>query len=214
MAPDAKARRRSVLATESVEEQQLSNNGVSPRETSCESTATRRPAIRPQNDWINELYQRHAGNLLGYIRKLVGRGPPDPQDVVHASFEKLASLEFPDRVENPHAFLWRIAQNILSSEARSAAVRSRHAINVIDVFYSDSGDGVDPERVLLAHTELSAIVAALESMPEKRRTVFLMSRVDGLSLVEISQRLGISRPAVSKRLLLALQDLRKAVDRR
>lgn len=93
------------------------------------------------------------------------------------------------------------------------SVRERHAINVADVFYSDSGNGRDPEGVLLANKELSAVINALESMPEKRRVVFLMSRVEGLSLLDISKRLGISRPAVSKRLLLALKELRKATQR-
>lgn len=166
-----------------------------------------------QHQWIDELYSRHASNLLGYLRKLVGSGPPDPQDVVHASFEKLASIDCPESIENPHAFLWRTAQNILSSEKRSASVRARHSVNVADVFYSDSGSGAGPERVLLAYKELSAVVAALECMPTQRRTVFLMSRVDGLSLTEIAKRLGISRPAVSKRLLLALKELRRAADR-
>ncbi|MEM0952850.1 MAG: sigma-70 family RNA polymerase sigma factor [Pseudomonadota bacterium] len=178
------------------------------------STVTENPQAMPpsQHRWVDELYRRHAGNLLGYIRKLVGGGPPDPQDIVHAAFEKLASLDGPERVKNPHAFLWRTAQNILSSESRSASVRTRHVANVTDVFYTDGGNQVDPERVLLANRELTAIVRALETMPKKRRTVFLLSRVEGLSLIEISKQLGISRPAVSKRLLLALQDLRRAVD--
>ena len=164
-------------------------------------------------DTIESLYARHADNLRGYLRKLVGAGPPDPDDVVQAAFEKLANVKNPGQIKSPHAFLWRTAQNIVSSEFRSASVRERHAGNVTDVFYSEKSDSLDPERVLLATKELSAVMSAVESMPPARRTVLLMSRVEGLSLTEISERLGISRSAVYKRLSVAMTELHTAANK-
>lgn len=49
---------------------------------------------------------------------------------------------------------------------------------------------------------------ALSGMPEKHRTVFLLSRVDGLTYVEIGERVGISVKAVEKRMKNALDYLR------
>lgn len=114
MGNDVTLQGKAVLATESLEE------GTPACDTAAERAAS--DAIDTslptpfQQQWIDDLYKRHAANLLGYVRKSVGSGPPDPEDIVHASFEKLVSLHNPERIENPHAFLWRTAKNILSSD--------------------------------------------------------------------------------------------------
>lgn len=46
------------------------------------------------------------------------------------------------------------------------------------------------------------------SMPEQRRRVFVMSRVDGLNNSEIAQRLGISKRTVETHISLALAQLK------
>ena len=48
----------------------------------------------------------------------------------------------------------------------------------------------------------------VEKMPEKRRQVFLMSRVEGRSNAEIAQLLGITKKTVENHLNAALRELR------
>jgi RNA polymerase sigma-70 factor (ECF subfamily) len=50
---------------------------------------------------------------------------------------------------------------------------------------------------------------ALGTLPEKQRTVFLMSRLDGLKYHEIAGRLQVSVKAVEKRMSAALNQLRQ-----
>ena len=52
---------------------------------------------------------------------------------------------------------------------------------------------------------------ALASLSEKQRTVFLMSRMDGLKYHEIAERLKLSVKAVEKRMNLTLTHLRKVL---
>ena len=49
---------------------------------------------------------------------------------------------------------------------------------------------------------------ALKKLPEKQRTVFLLSRVENLKYSEIADMLDISVKAVEKRMNLALNHLR------
>lgn len=175
-----------------------------------QARTTQTPATPCAWATLEGLYQRHADNLRGYLRKLIGAGPPDPDDVVQAAFEKMSKVGDFNQIKNPHAFLWRTAQNVVTSEHRSSSVRERHVGNVTDVFYAETGDRLDPERVLLAEKELSLAVKAISAMPESRRCVLLMNRIDGMSVSQIGDKLGISGSAVRKRLVLAMAEVHRA----
>lgn len=55
------------------------------------------------------------------------------------------------------------------------------------------------------------IARAIASLPDRCRTVFLMSRDGGLSYGEIAARLGIATKTVESHMIKALRDLRKAL---
>ncbi|MDX8340609.1 RNA polymerase sigma factor [Draconibacterium sp. IB214405] len=68
-----------------------------------------------------------------------------------------------------------------------------------------------PEEALVFTQMKENYNQALERMPEKQRTVFLMSRVDQLTYNEIAEMVGVSVKAVEKRMKLALNFLRTSL---
>ena len=62
----------------------------------------------------------------------------------------------------------------------------------------------------LCYEELYGFVMReISSMPEQRRRVFMMSRIDGMSNTEIAQHLGISKRTVESHISLAIATLKK-----
>ncbi|MGE5502716.1 MAG: RNA polymerase sigma factor, partial [Ignavibacteriales bacterium] len=65
------------------------------------------------------LYRRHWAELVGYARRTFGAGPPEPEDIVQATFARFAALPANTEVANPRAFLFRTAHNIGVDAQRS-----------------------------------------------------------------------------------------------
>src|SRR5690242_5843682 len=75
------------------------------------------PAVtaRPRKDgagFVEELYRNHFANLCRTLRRIYGNGPPEPEDLAQQAFEKITSLRSLDYVENPRAFLFKVAINL------------------------------------------------------------------------------------------------------
>jgi len=68
-----------------------------------------------------------------------------------------------------------------------------------------------PEFLLLESELHKQLEKAINDLPEKQRTVFLMNRFDNQSYTEIASVLDLSVKAVEKRMHLALLSLRKVV---
>lgn len=71
-----------------------------------------------------------------------------------------------------------------------------------------------PEDVLLPDQQLeykqahNKIMEAIEKLPPTRKTVFKMSRLEGMTYEEIGQKLNISRNTVKEHIILALNFIR------
>ncbi len=103
--------------------------------------------------------------------------------------------------------LFKIAADKFISRYR----REKLAFNFFRSFHFNEQD-YSPEELMSFQQLKSAYETALERMPEKQRTVFLMSRVEKLKYHEIAGLLGLSVKAVEKRMKHALEFLRISLD--
>jgi RNA polymerase sigma factor (sigma-70 family) len=167
-----------------------------------------RPAPRMARLGVDVLYARHRSELCQYIKKHFGAGPPDPEDVVQETFIKYAAIENLQTIDNPRAYLFRTAHNVLVDERRKLAVRRATPGHGESAPMSDDRT---PERVLVGQERLQVLRRTLREMPEARRRSFLLNRLQGLSAAAIARKTGYSESAVKKHIGLALADLEAAV---
>jgi len=153
------------------------------------------PSGAPSEPGLAALYRRHWAELVAYARRTFGAGPPEPEDIVQATFARFAALPENAEVANPRAFLFRTAHNI-GVDAHRSQTRATHAAS--DPQLTNDGRDFSPEDVLVSRDELARLEAALAALRPRQRTALLMHRLDGLSFAEIGRRMGVSPSGARK----------------
>lgn len=160
---------------------------------------------------LNDLYRQHFSALSAFVRHKFGAGPPDPEDVAQAAFERYAALPNRGEIRNPKAFLYRCARNYVIDHRRRQAVSMRLAAEVESLNPTGGSADGDPARVLEAREELAAVLAAVESLDARRREVLILNSIEGLSCAEIARRMGLSQTRVVQLYAQAIAACAKAL---
>lgn len=150
-----------------------------------------------------------------FLARLGGRG--DVEDLVQELYLKVQSVT-EDPIENPQAYLYRLASNLMLDrlrQARRAGARDTEwrRTNHATVGALDIADTPDAESAVIARQRLEKLSRALESLSPVTQRVFRLHKFDGLTHAETAARMNISRSAVEKHVSLALSHLVKRVGR-
>ena len=180
------------------------------RSAAADGAWTTDPSVRAR---LVAFYERHFRVLVDSLRKAYGAGPPDPEDVAQRAFERLALRSNVDEVEDLEAYVWITARNVLMSDKRAQRVRERNEDDVTLTVYGSARDEADPERTVIAREQLDIISETLAAMPERRRRLFLLHRVDGLSLKEAGARCGVGATAAHRHVAIAMSRIAAALAR-
>ena len=132
-------------------------------------------------------------------------------EVLHDTYLRVARAGDIADVQNPRAYLFRIALN-LAADRRQADNR-RLTRPEIDALLHIADAALDPARIVEARFEVEALERALEELPARRREIFIASRVEEVPHQEIAARFGISTRMIEKELKRALEHCAARLDR-
>jgi RNA polymerase sigma-70 factor (ECF subfamily) len=124
-------------------------------------------------------------------------------DVLQETFLRLEGMSEIGPVRSPKAYLFRIAVNIANDRRRSES--RRLTVDEIDSLLDIPDDRPDAARVIEDRSEINLLRQAIAELPERRRQVLLLSRVEDLPHREIAQRLGVTVRTIET-------DLKQAVE--
>jgi len=155
--------------------------------------------------WFRQVFHNHYESLRNFLYYLSGDihwAEDTVQEIFLLVWEKRDTL----REATLAPYLFKTGRNFFLKEKRHEKVKLRflketRADKIIQTDTFSEKDNFD--RVL---------ETALSALPQKCRSVFLMSRVDGMNNPAIAVNLGISVKAVEKHITRALKILRSKLE--
>lgn len=135
------------------------------------------------------------------------RSKEDAEDITQDIFVKLWDMPHLWRNSKSDAYIFTMVRNhIYNHLRREKFIRDYNSSLTKEITFQTNNSTLDAIRL----NETQAIATkTIEEMPERRKEVFTLSRVKGLSNQDIATKLGISIRTVERHLYLALISLKK-----
>lgn len=176
----------------------------------CDEEALVERARNGDSDAFGELVVRYAASVSALAYQHVGDWEA-ARDISQTAFLKayrgIGSLR---TSQTFRAWLFRIAVNESVDYLRLRRTRKQNQLETSGGTAEDIATSEQrPLERLIAEEERAAVVAALDELPPRQRTVFVLRHFHGLSNAEIAETLSSSSNAVKVNLSYALKSLRE-----
>lgn len=134
-------------------------------------------------------------------------------DVLHDAFIRFILASQRTAIEQPNAYLRRVAHSVLIDHYRDASRFYPLPEGDLEPWMDTREDAEfapSAEHLADLQQRLEAIQRILECLPARCREVFWLARIEGHRQVEVARMLGISISMVERHLVRALLNLREA----
>jgi RNA polymerase sigma-70 factor (ECF subfamily) len=167
------------------------------------------------NDLLDAYLSRRDDLVRFFAARL--RSMAAAEDLVQDLYVRVASLDSDEPVENPSAYLYRLASNLmldrLRSDRRSGARDSAWVqTQRLEVAGEAVADEPSAEQNVAGRQRLELLTRAIAELPPKTRRAFQLHKLEGLSQEETARALGVSRKTVEKQISSALHRLLERLD--
>lgn len=135
-----------------------------------------------------------------FLRRV--RNHAEAEDLTQEVFARLLS-DGGRPSQSPDSYIFQVAVNLLRDGARRSKVRTEYLRDAA-LLDEQAVEFLDPARVVGARDALGALIAGLEALPERTRSIFILYRIENLDLDTIARSFGISKSAVKKQVMKAM----------
>lgn len=152
---------------------------------------------------FERIYVRERLRLKRLAASILGNAD-DADDILHDTYVKLSKRPLTD---SDSGLIVRTVTTLALDHIRSRKIRT--SLSLQDAHQSDATDFIQPERIVSARCDLSALLNAINALPKRRAQIFLLARVDGMTYQQIAQHLDISLSTVEKEMAAAIASCHK-----
>ena len=153
---------------------------------------------------VFETYMSNQALLERILRRYV-KNSSDVEELKQEVFLRAYDYELKDEIRDPIRFLARTAKNLALKKVNrkeNFVTRSEQEIDGFTVIKDD--ESVSQEDALDARQRFGVLVEAIAAMPDELSEALIMRRLEGQSVAEIAERLGLSESGIERRLARAL----------
>ena len=174
----------------------VDSTGATPRELSAVSAA----------------FVEHSGFIKKFLTRYFSN-QQDIEDVTQETFLRAYVAEQKKDIEQPKAYLFRIARNVALTQLTKKSAQ-------ITDFIEESGaetvidTASAADMVAEAQQSLGIYCEAVAALSEKCRQVYILRKVHGLKHKEIAERMSLSVSSVEKYLLKGILECRAHIVKR
>jgi len=155
---------------------------------------------------FDSFYRREAPKLLQFLKRRIWI-EEERADLVQEAFMRLLAARSDAARDNPGSYIQGILRHLLADRTRAWSRSS--AARVEEMPAAPAPEMPDAALELAQMRELYR--AAVEALPAKTRTVFLMHRAESIPYKEIAQNLGISIRTVEWHVAEAVQRIGRSL---
>ena len=157
------------------------------------------------------IFTAYSNPLFYYVLKLT-ENEESAKDIVQECFVRVwENIEKIDTEDNVLPLLVTYIKNLMRDEFRKNK-NYKHLLSEIGEQAKDALTPPDAEHSLALKDRQRQLEYSLSLLSEKRKNIFRMVRLEGLSYKEVSESLDISIPDIKKQMRLSLQFLRKVMN--
>ncbi len=143
--------------------------------------------------------------LLRTLQRMV-RSHTTAEDLLQETYLRVTRALAERAIDHLEPFVFQTARNLALDHLRARRVHSRTIIDDAPISYIHNVVAPDPalEDATHANRLLESLTASLETLSPRQQKIFTLSRLHGVSYLQIAEQLGVSTSTVQKELKLVM----------
>lgn len=133
-------------------------------------------------------------------------------ELLHDTYLRVGTVDATAAVSNPEAYLYRVALSVAADNRKDDRRQIDKA--TIEALRRRDDAELDPEHIVAVREEWTALLHALDDLPQRRREIFIAARLDECSHREVADRFGVSVDTVDRELKQALEFFAKRLQKK
>ena len=157
---------------------------------------------------VAQLFADHRDRLQQYLRARLAN-PDDAAELAQEAYLRLLRVKRADLIRHPQAYLFRIAHNLLHELYTGRQMRLDGDIDADVELDALESEEPSPDELAVLAGRRRMIGRAVAELPEKCQAALVLHWRDGLTQLEIAERMNLSRQMVQKYLARGLAHCQK-----
>ena len=156
---------------------------------------------------FDALYQLYSARLYNFVLKISKGDTYMAEEIVQRVFIKIwEDRSMLDTQKSFNAFICTIAKNMLMNEYKHQMVEFVYQEYILQINKDESSEGEDRIEYTFLEKYLDTLI---DQLTPARREVYILSRIDKLTVKEIAQKSGKSEKTIEKQLSEANEFIRR-----